>query len=195
MRALMLGRRWRRHPLRRRSDVVEAWWAVAVGVLLLVGAPLAGAGVARWVYDDARAHAVALRAARHHVRGVLLDDVPGTGPSTPGGGTRPRFAPVRWTGSDGRVRTARVGGVPEGLRRGMRVDVWTDARGTIVRPPPSSSVIRQQALALGVFTGACVVFAVSVAHVCVRRTLMRGRLARWERDWARTEPEWTRRTA
>ncbi|MFB7241333.1 hypothetical protein CW362_17210 [Streptomyces populi] len=194
MRTRIRGRRRRHNPLRRRSDVVEAWWALAVGVLMLVGAPLAGAGAAWWAYDGAQAHAAARRAAQHHVRAVLVEDAPATVPSRPGGGRRSLSAPVRWTGTDGTARTGLVR-VPAGLRRGTRIDVWTDARGTIVRPAPSSSMILQQALALGVFTAAGAAFAVSVAHLCVRRALMRRRLAQWERDWARTEPDWTRRTA
>lgn len=41
MRTRVHGWRWRRNPLRRHSDVVEAWTALIVAVLLLVGAPLA----------------------------------------------------------------------------------------------------------------------------------------------------------
>ncbi|MEU6271010.1 hypothetical protein ABZ871_01090 [Streptomyces populi] len=194
MRTRVRGWRWRRNPLRRRSDAVEAWWTLAVGVLLLVGAPLAGAGVAWWAYDGAQAHAVARRATQHHVRAVLVEDAPSAVPATPGGGRRPLSAPVRWTGSDGTARTGLVR-VPAGLRRGTRIDVWTDARGTIVRPAPSSSAVLQQALAMGALTAAGAAFAVSAAHLCVRRALVRRRLARWEHDWARTEPDWTRRTA
>ncbi|MFH8391897.1 hypothetical protein [Streptomyces sp. NPDC018036] len=194
MRSRVRGWRWRRNPLRRRSDVVEAWWAVAVGVLLLVGAPLVGAGVARWTYEHARAHAEATRATEHHVRAVLVKDSPRVVPSASGHGMRPLSTPVRWTGSDGTARTALVH-VPAGLRRGTRVDVWTDGRGVIVPAAPSSAMILQQALAIGVFTGAGAVFAVSVAHVCVSRSLVRRRLDQWASDWARTEPDWTRRTA
>lgn len=46
MRTRMWGRRLRRNPLRRRSDVVEAWTVLAVAVLLLLGAPLLGAATA-----------------------------------------------------------------------------------------------------------------------------------------------------
>ncbi|MEU0436272.1 hypothetical protein ABZ153_32545 [Streptomyces sp. NPDC006290] len=194
MRIRVRGWRWRRNPLRRRSDVVEAWWALAVGVLLFVGAPLAGAGAAWWTYDGTREHAAAQRAAQHHVRAVLVEDAPTAVPTTPGGSLRSFRAPVRWTGSDGTVRTG-LARVPSGTRAGTRLDVWTDARGAIVRPPSSIEVIRQRALAIGVFTTAGAVFVVFVAHLCVRRALGRRRLVQWERDWARTEPEWTRRTA
>ncbi|MFE4698909.1 hypothetical protein ACFRIC_17755 [Streptomyces sp. NPDC056738] len=194
MRTRVRGWRWRRNPLRRRSDVVEAWWALAVGVLLFVGAPLLGAGAAWWTYDGTQADAAARRAVQHHVRAVLMDDAPTTVSSRPVGGRRSLSALVRWTGSDGKARTGRVG-VPAGLRRGARVDVWTDARERIVRPAPSSSMVLQQALATGVFATTGAASAVVFTHFCVRRALGRRRLAQWEHDWARTEPEWTRRTA
>ncbi|MGW3911730.1 hypothetical protein ACWEBX_09395 [Streptomyces sp. NPDC005070] len=100
----------------------------------------------------------------------------------------------RWTGSDEAARTGRVG-VPTGLRRGARVDVWADGRGRIVRPAPTSSTVRQQALAVGVFATTGAASAVVLAHFRVRRALGRRRPAQGEHDWARTEPEWTRRTA
>ncbi|NSL42795.1 hypothetical protein HO151_00845, partial [Streptomyces sp. 8P21H-1] len=49
-----LVRKQRHNPLRRRSDVVEAWTALVVAVLLCAGAPLAGLGVGWWAYDGAR---------------------------------------------------------------------------------------------------------------------------------------------
>ncbi|MGW3728091.1 Rv1733c family protein, partial [Streptomyces sp. NPDC000851] len=70
------GWRWRRNPLRRRSDVVEAWTALAVAVLLLLGAPLAGAVAAWWAHDEARSTAVAQRAERRHVRAEVLGRSP-----------------------------------------------------------------------------------------------------------------------
>src|SRR5207237_251923 len=42
MRTRVYGWRWRRNPLRRRSDVVEAWTVLVVAVLLSVVAPLVG---------------------------------------------------------------------------------------------------------------------------------------------------------
>jgi hypothetical protein len=194
MRTRVPGWRWRRNPLRRRSDVVEAWWALAVGVLLFVCAPLVGASVGWSTYEGAQAHAAARRAALHQVRVVLAKDAPATVPTTPGGSRRSFPVPARWTESDGTARTGLVR-VPAGLRRGTRIEVWTDARGEIVRPPSSTFVIRQQALAMGVLTTTGGVFALLLAHLCLHRALARRRLDRWEHDWARTEPDWTRRTA
>ncbi|CAM5660917.1 hypothetical protein SVIOM74S_05027 [Streptomyces violarus] len=39
------------------------------------------------------------------------------------------------------------------------------------------------------------VLVVLLGHSAVRRVALRRRLTEWEREWARTEPEWTRRDA
>ena len=41
--------RWRRNPLRRRSDLVEAWAGLATAVAVGVGAPLAGCSAGRFL--------------------------------------------------------------------------------------------------------------------------------------------------
>ncbi|MET7742481.1 hypothetical protein [Streptomyces sp. NPDC005385] len=194
MRTRVLGWRWRRNSLRRRCDVVEAWCVLAVGVLLLVGAPLAGAAAGWWTYDVARAEAAAQRATLHQVRAVLVDDTPAAVPAAPAGIQRSFPALVRWTGTDGQPRTDLVR-VPSGVRGGAHIDIWTDARDRIVRAPSSMSVIWQRALAVGLFTAMGAVLAVLVTRLGVHRSVERRRLEQWTRDWALTEPGWTRRTA
>lgn len=65
-------RGWRRRPneLRRRSDVVETWTLLGVGLLLFVAAPLVGVVAAWWAHGDAHATAEKQRAeqiGRAHV--------------------------------------------------------------------------------------------------------------------------------
>ncbi|MEW2164783.1 hypothetical protein AB0912_17600 [Streptomyces sp. NPDC007084] len=194
MRTRVLGWRWRRNSLRRRCDAVEAWCVLLVGVLLFVGAPLAGAATGWWSYEAARAEAAAQRATLRQVRAVLVADTPAAVPATPGGVQRSFPALVRWTGPDGKARTDLVR-VPAGVRGGARVDIWTDARDRIVRAPSTTSAIWQRALAVGLFTAFGVVLAVLVTRLALRRAAERRRLEEWARDWALTEPGWTRRTA
>lgn len=194
MRTRVLGWRWRHNSLRRRCDVVEAWCVLVIGVLLLVCAPLAGAAAGWLTYDAARAEAAAQRATLHQVRAVLVDDTPAAVPATPGGVQRAFPALVRWTGPDGTAHADLVR-VPAGVRGGAHIDVWTDAADRIVRAPSSASVIWQRALAVGLFTAAGTVLIVLVARLGVRRSAERRRLEEWTRDWALTEPGWTRRTA
>ncbi|MFD9903677.1 hypothetical protein ACFWX4_05310, partial [Streptomyces sp. NPDC059063] len=67
MRTRKLGWRWRRSPLRRRSDVVEAWAVLLVGTVLILGVPAAGFVAGAVVRSDARAEAGAEQRAPHQV--------------------------------------------------------------------------------------------------------------------------------
>ncbi|MEV1086149.1 hypothetical protein AB0I98_49510, partial [Streptomyces sp. NPDC050211] len=78
MRTRVRGWRWRPSPLRRRSDIVEAWTVVVVAVLLFVGAPLAGAAPARWAGGGGRDTAAAQRAERRQVRAEVVGALSGS---------------------------------------------------------------------------------------------------------------------
>ncbi|MBV7697907.1 hypothetical protein [Streptomyces sp. TRM70350] len=194
MRTRVRGWRWRRNPLRRRSDVVEAWTVLAVAVLLFLGAPLAGALAGWWAHGEARQTAAAQREDRRHVRAEVVGRTPDTLPTVHGGREYSYRATVRWTepGEDPRTGTARV---PAGTRPGETVDVWFDGRGRSVPPPASAATIWQHSLTMGICATAGTVGVVLVGHAAVRRVADRHRMAEWERAWARTEPEWTRRRA
>jgi hypothetical protein len=193
MRTRVRGWRWRRNPLRRRSDVIEAWTVLAVVVLLFVGAPLVGAVAGWWAHGDARALAAAQRAERHSVRAEVVGRTPDSLPSV-GGREHTYPVTVRWTepGSGSRTATARV---PAGTHRGDTVSVWFDSRGRNVTPPPDGTAVWQHTLTVGACATGGTVAVVLLAHSLVRGAATRRRMAEWERDWALTEPQWTRREA
>jgi ABC-type Fe3+ transport system permease subunit len=193
MRTRVRGWRWQRNPLRRRSDVVEAWTVLVVTVLLVLGAPLTGAVAAWWAHQDARTTVAEQRAERQRVRAEVVGRTPGAVPLQ-GGREYTYRATVRWTDPDTGVRTA-VARVPAGTARGETVDVWFDGRGRSVPPPPDASAVWQHTVAMGVCAAGVTAGVVLVGHTLVRRAALRHRLAEWEREWARTEPEWTRRRA
>ncbi|MGW0188927.1 Rv1733c family protein [Streptomyces sp. NPDC003362] len=194
MRTRVRGWRWRCSPLRRRSDVVEAWTVLVVTVLLVLGAPLAGVAAGWWAHQDARSTAAEQRADRQRVRAEVVGRVADTMPAVQGGREYAYRVSVRWTDPEQGVRTA-VARVPVGTERGDTVDVWLDERGRSVAPPPDGTAIWQHTLAMGICAAGGAVGVVVLGHLLVRHTAMRHRLAEWERDWARTEPEWTRRWA
>ncbi|CAM5743118.1 putative protein OS=Streptomyces alboniger OX=132473 GN=CP975_03980 PE=4 SV=1 [Streptomyces alboniger] len=193
MRTRARGWRWRRNPLRRRSDTVEAWTVLAVAVLLFVGAPLVGAVAGWWAHEEARAVAVAQRAERHRVRAQVIGKTPDSLPSV---STREHTyrVTVRWTepGSGTRTATARV---PAGTHRGETVGVWFDSHGRSVSAPPNETVVWQHTLAIGGCAAGGTIALVLFGHSVVRGAAARRRLAEWERDWALTEPQWTHRKA
>lgn len=195
MRTRVRGWRWRYNPLRRRSDVVEAWTALTVAVLLLVGAPLAGALVGLWAHDGARTVAAAQRAERHRVRAEVIGGTPQRLPSVKGGRQHPYRATVRWTEQPGAAARTAVARVPAGARQGDVVDVWFDSRGRGVAPPPNDVAVWQHTVSVGVCAAGGAATVTLVGHGVIRRVSLRHRMSEWEREWARTGPEWTRWTA
>ena len=194
MRTRVRGWRWRRNALRRRSDVVEAWTALVLAVLLCVGAPIAGAAAALWVHGSAHAAQVTQRARRHEVPAVLLEDAPAAAPSTQGGNHPLYPVKVRWTEPGKGTRTT-FAPVPAGSRHGERTQVWLDARNNGVAPPTSDTAVWQHSVTAGVWATGGAAGTVLLARAMIRRVAERHRMAEWEAEWARTGPEWGRRTA
>ncbi|MFV0137588.1 hypothetical protein ACLGIH_31120 [Streptomyces sp. HMX87] len=194
MRTRVRGWRWRHNPLRRRSDVVEAWTVLAVAVLLFVGAPLLGAASAWWAHGQAREVAAEQRAERRQVRAEVVGKAPDALPSVHAGGYHSYQATVRWT-EPGGIEQSTAARVPADTRRGETVDVWLDSEGRYVLPPADATTVWQHTLTIGVATTAGTVTVVLLARCAVRRVAMRHRMAEWDRAWARVEPEWTHRRA
>ncbi|MEU5627231.1 Rv1733c family protein [Streptomyces tendae] len=194
MRTRVRGWRWRRNPLRRRSDVVEAWTTVVVALLLFVAAPVLGAATAWWGYGQAQAVVAEQRAERHHVRATVEDRTPGALSTGQLGGQHSYRAAVHWKAADGTEKST-TAQVPAGARHGDSVDVWLDSRGRSVPPPSDGAEIWQHSATVGSFTTIGTVLTVLLANRAVRTVALRRRMAEWDRDWALTEPQWTRRRA
>ncbi|MEU9338522.1 hypothetical protein AB0D49_36130 [Streptomyces sp. NPDC048290] len=193
MRTRVRGWRWRSSPLRRRSDVIEAWALLLVAVLLLLGAPLAGAATGLWAYGNAQATVAAQRAERHQVTALVTGQPRRALPSV-GGGPYAYQVPVRWTGPGGRQETA-LASAPRTTKPGDTVRLWLDRQDRDVGPPPDASLVWQHAVTLGVCAGGGTAAVVLLGWSASRRVALGHRMAEWERDWDRTEPEWTRGSA
>ncbi|MET8893248.1 Rv1733c family protein [Streptomyces albogriseolus] len=191
MRTRVLSRR-RRGPLCRRSDVVEAWTALTVAVLLCLTVPLTGVLTTRWAYEDARVAADEQRADRHRVRAVVLERSSQTHSPSSSERRHASRATVRWTDPDEGTRTALVR-VPAHARPGDPVHVWLDPRGREVLPPVDDASVWQYGVGMGTLAAGTTAAVVLLAHRAVRRVALRRRLEEWERDWARTGPLWTHR--
>ncbi|MEU6773126.1 hypothetical protein [Streptomyces sp. NPDC046759] len=190
MRTGLRGWRWQRNPLRRRSDVVEAWTVLIVAVLLFVVTPLVGVAAGLRAHDAARSLAASQRAERHEVSAQVIGDPPERLSSEQVGRARPYRAEVRWSEPGKAARTAWVR-VPAGTRTGDTVSVWFDARGRGVAPPPDDAAVLQHAVMAGLCAAAGTAAVVLLGHAVERRIALRHRLAEWEREWARTGPRWT----
>lgn len=190
MRTQVRGWRWRRNPLRRRSDVVEAWAVLIAAVLLFVVAPLAGIAAGLHAHDDARSLAVTQRSQRHQVRAAVIANTPERLPTVQGDPEHAYRAHVRWTEPGKGTRTA-LARVPAGTRAGDVVTVWFDAQGRSVAPPPDDVAVWQHTVTVGLCAAGGAAGVVLLGHAVERRIALRHRLAEWEQEWARTGPKWT----
>ncbi|MGW2645820.1 Rv1733c family protein [Streptomyces sp. NPDC001393] len=190
MRTGLRGWRLRRNPLRRRSDVVEAWTVLIVAVLLFVVTPLVGVAAGLRAHDTAQSIAAAQRAERHQVRAQVIGAPPERLSTEQGDRAYAYRAQVRWTEPGKGTRTAWAR-VPSGTRTGDTVSVWFDARGRSVAPPPDDAAIWQHTVTVGLVAAGGAAAVVLLGHAVERRIALRHRLAEWEREWARTGPRWT----
>ncbi|WP_405910085.1 hypothetical protein OG742_41225 [Streptomyces sp. NBC_00828] len=179
--------RWRRNPLRRRSDALEAWIVLIAWALTVFGGVFIGLAATQSVE-----HGLAQqRAEWHSVPARLTADAPHSSP-TESEADRV-WAKVSWTAPDGSVRAGQAR-VSTGATAGTSVTVWTDSDGRLVTKPATESQAQLRASLVGVLVG---MSASVVPFVCGR--LVRGRLERrrteqWDEEWERFGPLWGRRT-
>ncbi|MGW1957172.1 Rv1733c family protein [Streptomyces sp. NPDC001920] len=180
--------RWRRNPLKRRADAVEAWVLLAAWALTLLTGVFTGLATAGTVERGMARERVEWRP----VVALLSEQAPGTSrPGTPSGASV--WGKVRWSTPDGASRTGQAR-VRPGSGVGTPVTVWTDAQGRLVTRPATESEARSRAALVGGLVG---VFAASVPFVggrALRSRLESRRIDRWGYEWARFGPLWGGRT-
>lgn len=171
--------RWRRNPLRRGSDVVEAWVAVAAATMLLLTAPVVGVVAAAFGERSALEQAQGL----HRTSARLVEDASATPSRFSGTANDPVRATVRWTMPDGSPRTGEAQ-VAAGSKADSSTTVWLDDTGRLRPPPPTPAQATFQGAVLGTAAGAgvCVLMVGIRWAVRVRLDVRRG--AQWDRAWA-----------
>ncbi|MEU6593375.1 hypothetical protein ABZ923_29815 [Streptomyces sp. NPDC046881] len=194
MRALTGLWRWRHNPLRRTTDLAEAWVALVALLLVAVGAPVAGCLVGAAAQDSLQRSARQQQHARHLVTATVVRDLGQAMPETDPDTTSARGAHSRvlasWTGPDG---TARHGAVLADLKsphRGDRFGLWTDPHGRITTRPLDSATATTHAVLAGLGTALLTAGLVEVGHRLTVWRLVRRRYARWDQAWDRAGPDW-----
>jgi hypothetical protein len=181
--------RWRRNPLRRRADVVEAWVVLGACLLTVLAGVLAGLTATRSVE-----HGLAReRAGRRPAVARVVALVPGSSPaqsSHASAGERV-WATVRWTAADGSARTGRVR-VEAGSEPGTPLTVWTDPRGRLASRPTTASEAAFRAALIGILVGVSAAAVPLVGGLAVRARLERRRMDAWDTEWSRLGPQWGR---
>ncbi|MDN3025801.1 hypothetical protein [Streptomyces sp. S.PB5] len=181
--------RWRRNPLKRRADKVEAW--VVLGAWLLTVLAGVAAGLAA---TGSVEHSLAReRAEWRQVEAHLTEKAPGrSGQSGPTSGDQV-WAKVTWQSADGTFRTGQVR-VDPGSVAGTPVTIWTDPEGRLVTRPATESQAALRASLIGALTGLSAAFVPFTAGRMLRGRLERRRIDRWDAEWARFGPMWGRTT-
>ncbi|MDX2706960.1 hypothetical protein PV350_29500 [Streptomyces sp. PA03-6a] len=182
--------RWRRNPLRRRSDVLEAWTGVAAALLIAAGAPAAGAATAAAVEQSE------LRRSQgtHLATAVLTEDAAKAVENPYTGSIGKVLTTVRWTASDGSARTGQAR-VEPGSPAGSTTSVWLDADGRLQQNRLTPAQAEAQGVVFGSVAAAGACALVLAGRWVVRLRIDRGRAAAWGREWEESGPSWGHRRA
>lgn len=178
--------RWRRNPLKRGTDRAEAWAVLATGLVLAVGAPVAGVSAGL----SSAASAPGPSANWHKVSAVLTQKAPDRTTGLDGAGLRVR-APVVWHAADGTPHTGRALVVPDSPA-GTRTTVWLDAAGTLHDNPADPQMATARAVAYGAVAASGTAAFAGCGYLVVQSRLNRRRAAQWDREWALIGPQWRR---
>lgn len=183
--------RWRRNPLRRRTDVLQAWLGLGLLLAVLVVAPVVTVLVAdaahRHYEDTARRQSL----TRYETTATLTRDAPRHPEPGSDEEKKTRYpAEVRFITREGRTRTTRTE-VPPGLTAGNEVRVWVTTDGEATDPPLTREQIRSRSMGWALLAAVGVALTGAAAHALTALALRRRNLADWATAWAETAPRWT----
>ncbi|GGZ94193.1 hypothetical protein AB0P12_04075 [Streptomyces subrutilus] len=190
--------RWRRNPLRRPTDLFEAWVAFAALLCVLLVAPALGWAAGVRVDGTLQRAAVAQRQERHLVPAVVVSPArepggePSADPSERSSAPQRTQVVASWTAPDGSSHEGTVPAAEEPPHPGDRFRIWTDAHGRLVGRPldPTAAAFHAGVAGLAVAIGAAALVE-TVRRMVVRR-LMHRRYIRLDRAWAAAGPDWGR---
>ncbi|MEU9099708.1 hypothetical protein [Streptomyces sp. NPDC048361] len=196
MRAVVGVWRWRRSPLRRRTDVVEAWLALAALALMVLAAPAVGFLCGSLADTTLRRAVAEQRRHRHVTAAVVVHTTGRRAPLAEPDGTMGRAARsqvvANWAAYDGSRHSGTLASPRQAPPPGSTFPIWTDDHGRPVPAPMALSVARTHA----VFAGICAAVAAAALIEAIRRLtvwrLIRRRYERLDRAWARYGPDWGR---
>ncbi|MDT9698340.1 hypothetical protein [Streptomyces sp. P17] len=197
MRAISGLWRWRHNPLRRATDLAEAWVALTALLLILALAPLTGALVGTVAQDALQESVREQRASRHQVKATVADtlgDSPlKTDPEAAASGREVRTRVLAdWTAPDGTERHGTVTTRIDDPQPGDRFPIWTDRQGRMAARPLDSATATTHAVLAGVGAALLLIGLVECGRRLIVWRMVRRRYARWDQAWDRAGPDWGR---
>ncbi|MCL6668141.1 MULTISPECIES: Rv1733c family protein [Streptomyces] len=188
--------RWRHNPLRRTSDLVEAWMALAALLLILAAAPVVGSLVGRVAQNSLQQSVRDQRAARHAVTATVvrkLDRSPlDTDPETSSARDLRSRVLADWTAPDGTAHHAVTLAALKSPHRGDHFTIWTDTHGRPVARPLDPATATTHAVLAGFGAALLTAGAVEGTRRLVLWRMVLRRYARWDQAWDRAGPDWGR---
>lgn len=188
--------RWRHNPLRRTTDLVEAWLAFAALVLILLAAPLIGVLVGIAAQGALQQSVRDQHKARHLVTATVVKkaDASPLDPDPETATTRDRQSRVvaDWTGPDGSDRQGTVMVNLKEPKPGDHFTLWTDAQGRITGRPLDTATATTHAVLAGFGAALLAAGLVEGGRRLIVWRMFRRRYTRWDQAWDKAGPDWGR---
>ncbi|KUL46281.1 Rv1733c family protein [Streptomyces regalis] len=196
MRAIIGLWRWRHNPLRRATDLAEAWVALGALLLILVVTPLVGCLVGAAAQGALQKSVREQRASRHLVTATVVRKVEGSSldadPEAATGRDMRTRVVADWTAPDGSVHQGSVMASLDTPRPGDRFTMWTDRQGRTVARPLDSATAATHAVLAGFGAALLAAGLVEGSRRLVVWRMVRRRYARWDQAWDKAGPDWGR---
>ncbi|MFG2882611.1 hypothetical protein ACGFYV_09895 [Streptomyces sp. NPDC048297] len=193
MRALSGLWRWRGNPLRRGTDVAEAWLALVALLLVVAAAPAVGSLVGTTAQDSLQRAVVGQRHSHHLVTATVVrklsDALPETDPDTSAAQIRSRVL-ADWTAPDGTRQHGPVLASLKSPHQGDHFGLWTDPHGRITTRPLDPATATTHAVLAGIGAALATAALVEAGRRLVVWRMVRRRYARWDQAWDRAGPDW-----
>lgn len=188
--------RWRHNPLRRATDLAEAWVALTALLLILLVAPLIGVLVGG-VAQDALQQAVRdQREARHLVTATVVKKLARSplepNPETSSARDARSRVEADWRGPDGTEQHGQVLANLKTPHPGDHFTLWTDEQGRITAHPLDTATATTHAVLAGFGAAALSAGFTEGGRRLIVWRLVRRRHARWDQAWERAGPDWGR---
>ncbi|MER6573243.1 hypothetical protein ABT288_45665 [Streptomyces sp. NPDC001093] len=186
--------RWRHNPLRRATDLAEAWVALVALVLMAVSAPVVGCLVGAAAQASLQRSVREQRHTRHLVTATVVRDLGEVPLETDPDTTAVRESRSRvladWTAPDGTLRHGRALSRLKSPHAGDHFGLWTDPHGRIATRPLDAATATTHAVLAGIGAALLATGLVEGVRRLTVWRMVRSRYARWDQAWDRAGPDW-----
>ncbi|RLU89179.1 hypothetical protein CTZ27_22295 [Streptomyces griseocarneus] len=190
------ARRWRSNPLRRRTDVLEAWVGLVAVVLMLLAGSAVGWVTGSLAHGALRETVREQQLHRHQVMATAVQNLPvstveADRESASGREGHHRVI-ARWAAPDSRAQLSGVVAVRQPTPVGRRFSLWTDDHGRIAGRPMDDDTAAVHAVLAGAAAAAGTAGLVEGARRLVVWRLVQRRYTQWDRAWEQAGHTWGR---